>query len=182
MKRSMLCASLLAALAFNAHAGLVGDSVEASMIRTVDTGYGLGRITGYGLEAPFIVQDGLSDRQQYSGAFTLDVNDNSFTIQFLSFAGWQEGTLFRLSDLDFAPGASLTSVSVATNLTGYSLTWTADSIDLLLGGTQFTPSTYFTGTFATTPAVPEPSSMALLAMGLGAVGWAKRRKKQAEAA
>ena len=136
MKHLLLALALLTATA--AHAGpttLVGDQIDAAMIRTIDTGYGLGRIFGYGLDAPFVVQDGNADQHQYSSAFKLDVDGNKFSIRFLQLAGWQDGIVLRLSDLDFSPiGSVLSSVSVNTNLAGYTLTTGADWIDLGLEG------------------------------------------------
>ena len=181
MKNSLLALALLTATA--AHAGpatLAGDQIDAAMIRTIDTGYGLGRISGYGLDAPFVVQDGNADQHQYSSAFRLDVDGNSFSIWFLDMAGWQEGTLLRLSDLDFSPtGSSLSSVNVDTNLVGYTLTSGPDWIDIGLGGTHFTADTYFIGTFDVS-SVPEPTSMALVSLGLLGVSALRKRARNPE--
>lgn len=168
LKFSGVLTSLLAAAAMNVQAaGLAGDSIDAAMIRTVDTGYGLGRIYGYGLDRPFVVLDGASDLQKYSGTFTLDVDSHGFSIKFLSSAGWQDGIVLRLANLDFgAPDIyALKGVSVETNLIGYSLSTGPDSLDILLGGTRFTESTYFNGTFSIS-SVPEPSALTLLAVAL----------------
>ncbi|UUZ47762.1 hypothetical protein LP420_32185 [Massilia sp. B-10] len=50
-------------LAVNAQAGttLVGDLVDAGMYRTIDTGRGVGRIVGFGLDQPFMVEEGAAD-------------------------------------------------------------------------------------------------------------------------
>lgn len=161
---------------------LAGDTIDAAVIRTVDTGYGLGRIFGYGLDAPFVVAEGPADQRQYSSVFAIDVDGGSFSIDFLSFAGWQEGVVFRISDLDFSsPGTSfLSGLTVDTNLVGYGLTVGSDSVDIALGGTRFTPSTHFTGTFHVA-AVPEPSSFALLTLGLIGVALATRRSRKRHA-
>lgn len=181
MKHLLLALALLTATA--AHAGpttLAGDQIDAAMIRTIDTGYGLGRIFGYGLDAPFVVQDGNADQRQYSSAFNLDVDGNKFSIRFLSLAGWQDGTVLRLSDLDFSPiGSVLSSVSVNTNLTGYTLTTGADWIDLGLGGTHFTADTYFIGAFDVS-SVPEPTSLALVSLGLLCVSALRKRGRNPE--
>ncbi len=168
MKLTQTLACLIAACAMNVQAsGLAGDSIDAAVIRTVSGGYPLGRISGHGLEQPFTVVDGPSDLQKYSGAFTLDVDDHGFSLKFLITAGWQDGIVLRLSDLDFGtPGTNfLTGVNVETNLIGYSLATQANSVDILLGGTRFTESTYLNGTFVTS-AVPEPDAFILLALGL----------------
>ena len=183
MKVLMLVLGLFMTTAANAaEFTLVGDSVDAAMIRTVDTGYGLGRIFGYGLDGPFVVAEGTSDQRQYSSAFILNVDGGRFDIQFLYTAGWQEGTLLRISDLDFSPSSagSLTSLTVDTNLVGYGLTVGPDFIDIALGGTQFTARTYFVGTFNVS-AVPEPSTYALFALGLVGLVLATRRSKLAQA-
>ncbi|HNM22711.1 MAG: PEP-CTERM sorting domain-containing protein [Betaproteobacteria bacterium] len=178
MKHLLLALALLTATA--AHAGpttLVGDQIDAAMIRTIDTGYGLGRIFGYGLDAPFVVQDGNADQHQYSSAFKLDVDGNKFSIRFLQLAGWQDGIVLRLSDLDFSPiGSVLSSVSVNTNLAGYTLTTGADWIDLGLGGTHFTANTYFIGTFDVS-SVPEPTPLALVSLGLLYVSALRKRAR-----
>ena len=156
---------------------LAGDQIDAAMIRTVNTGYGLGRITGYGLDAPFVVQDGTADIRQYSSAFRLNVDGSGFLINFISTAGWQDGIILQLSDLDFSvPGSYLSSLAVDTNLAGYLLTVTPDAIEIGLGGTKFTPTTYFGGTFHVSEPepVPEPATFSLVALGLAGIGFATR--------
>ncbi len=178
MKHICLLFGLLFAGSATAQTGtLVGDTIDAAMIRTVDTGFGLGRITGYGLDAPFIVLDGLTDQRQYSSAFSLNVDGSQFGIRFLSTAGWQDGIVLRISDLDFSGGSFLSGVTINTNvsnLSGYTLTTSADWLEIGLGGTQFTPSTILAGSFNVTP-VTVPSSFVLLTMGLLAVAGYSRR-------
>lgn len=180
LKFSGFLAGLIAAAAVNVQAaGLAGDSIDAAVIRTVDTGYGLGRISGYGLDRPFVVLDGSSDLQQYRGTFTLDVDDHGFSIKFLSSAGWQDGIVLRLTDLDFGASGmyALKGLNVETNLIGYSLTTGADSVDILLGGTRFTEKTYFNATFAIS-SVPEPGALTLLALGLAPMLMVARRESK----
>jgi hypothetical protein len=161
---------------------LEGDTIDAAIIKTIDNGYGLGRNLGFGLDAPFVVVNGPADLHQYSDVFKLDVDGDHFSIDFLELAGWQDGTLFRLSDLDFSvPGSFLAGVAVSTNLVGYTLTFGSDYIDIAWGGTQFTADTFLTGTFAVgqVPAIPEPSSLALMAAGLaGMASFAKKRSRK----
>jgi hypothetical protein len=149
---------------------LAGDTVDAAMIRTVDNGYGLGRVVGYGLEGPFVVVNGPSDGQQYSEHFVLNIDGEHFSIDFLGqfSSGWQEGTVLRLSDLDFFPTSFLTGLDVDTNLVGYTLTLGADFIDIGLGGTEFSGATFFDGTFRVSQvtAIPEPSTLVLMLAGL----------------
>lgn len=158
---------------------LAGDTIDAMMIRTIDTGYGTGRINGYGLDAPFIVVDGPSDKKTYSSAFDLDVDGDRFTINFLSSAGWQPGTVFRLDDLDFSTPAEsiLTDLDIFTNLTGYTLNVGNDFIELGLGGTRFDTDTFFTGHFVVSSA-PEPSAFMLIMPGLLACWLSSRRRSK----
>lgn len=163
---------------------LEGDTVDAGMYRTIDTGYGLGRVEGYGLEGPFVVVNGPSDGQQYSEHFILDIDGDHFTVDFLGQfpSGWQEGTVLRLSDLDFSPTSFLTGLNVDTNLVGYTLTVGSDFIDIGLGGTQFSGATFFNGTFVVSQvaAIPEPTTLALMLAGLlGAASAGKRARRGA---
>lgn len=169
---------LFAASAGATPISLVGDTIDAMMIRTVDTGYGLGRITGYGLAAPFVVQDGPGDKKTYSSNFTLDVDGDNFAIKFITSAGWQDGIVFKLADLNFSPvgSSTLTELDVLTNLVGYTLNVGSDFVELGLGGTHFSTNTYFTGRFVVS-SVPEPSSLALLALGLSGY-WATSRARR----
>ena len=181
MKLFALTLGLLVASSANSESlTLIGDSIDAAMIRTIDTGYGTGRILGYGLDGPFTVAEGTSDQRQYSSHFTLNVDGGKFDLHFLSTAGWQDGIVFRLSNLDFSsPGTSfLSSLAINTNLIGYSVTIGTHSVDIGLGGTHFTPTTYFTGIFGVS-AVPEPETYAMLLAGLGLMGFAARRKPSA---
>lgn len=166
-------------LAANAHAGvtLAGDIVDAGMYRTVDTGRGVGRITGFGLDAPFMVQDGPADQKKYSVAYTLDVNGDGFLMDYVNPFQWGAGIVFRLSDLDFSHGASLATLIVDTNMSGYGLNIGADFIELDLTGMRGDGNVFFKGTFVTAAAtdVPEPAPLALLALGLAGAGWVRRR-------
>ncbi len=175
MKLLALLMGLAFASSANAGATLVGDTVDAGMYRTIDNGYGIGRVLGYGLDAPFLVQAGPGDRQQYSSAFTLDVDSNSFRIDFMNAPfGWQPGSVFRLQDLHFSNGAALPLLTVDSNLAGYGLSAGVDFIELDLGGVQIADNAYFLGTFATAEAVPEPSSLALMALALASAAGAGR--------
>lgn len=159
---------------------LAGDEIDAAIIRNTDGGYGyaLGRITGYGLDNPFTVQNGATDTKEYIGTFALNVDADQFAIKYLSSAGWQDGISFKLSDLDFIPNGYLIGLTVDTNLAGYTLNFGSDFVEINWGNTRFTNETYFIGKFVTTAiaAVPEPETYAMLLAGLGLVGFQARRR------
>jgi hypothetical protein len=155
---------------------LAGDTVDASIIKTIDNGFGLGLTHGYGFDAPFVVQDGVSDLQQYGGVLNLNVDGGQFAIQYLFRAAWQSGIVFRLDGLDFAGGGALTALNVDTNISGYTLNVGRDFIELALGGTTFNTSTYFTGQFVVA-SVPLPPTVWLIGIGLiGLAGVSLKRK------
>jgi hypothetical protein len=167
--------------AANANAGvsLVGDLVDAGMYRTIDTGRGVGRILGFGLDQPFMVEEGAADLKKYSVAYSLNVDGGGFAIDYLNSFSWGSGIVFRLSDLDFSNGGLLKSLVVDSNMSGYTLNVGKDFVEINLSGVRGTRDAYFNGQFVTTAAqVPEPSSMALLALGLAGVAFAAKRARK----
>ena len=173
--------SVLVGLFFaaNAQAGvsLVGDVIDAGMYRTIDTGRGVGRIVGFGLDQPFMVEEGAADTKQYSVAYSLNVDGGGFAIDYLNSFSWGSGIVFRLSDLDFSNGGVLKSLVVDSNMAGYTLNVGADFIEINLSGVRGTRDAYFNGHFVTASQVPEPSSIALLALGLAGVAFTAKRAR-----
>ena len=162
---------------------LAGDEIDVGIYRTVDTGYGLGRVFGYGLDGPFVVENGFGDEKTYSSVFRINVEALYFEVDFITLAGWQEGTVLRLSDFDFReipyPVYLAGIAYVESNLVGaFTVTHTADSIDVNWGGTQFNEDTYLKVFFPPSPvtAVPEPETWALMLAGLASVGAISRRR------
>lgn len=187
MKLTRFFTAIVATILFSsAFAGpLTGDVVDVSVIRTDPSNYyGTGRILGYGLDSPFQVVDGITDRKQYSSVFTIDIDGDAFHIRFIDSGGWQEGTVLRLSGLDFAPGSGVTpdGLLVQTNFNGHTLLFGRDNIDIGLGGTRFDSNTYLRGVFRSAQ-VPEPPTTVLFALALAALMLSRetRPKGQSEA-
>lgn len=158
-------------LAANAHAGvsLAGDWIDAGMYRTIDTGRGVGRIVGFGLDQPFMVEDGAADIKQYSVAYSLNVDGDGFAVDYLNTFSWGSGIVFRLTDLDFSDGGLLKSLMVDTNMSGYKLNIGSDFVEIDLSGVKGTRDAYFNGHFVTATQVPEPSSLVSLGLALAAL-------------
>jgi PEP-CTERM motif len=184
--RATVIAALSAVWMLSAQAQtLVGDQIDAGIFRTVDTGYGLGRVLGYGLDAPFVVQSGYGDAKTYSSVFVLNVEALYFEVDFITLAGWQEGTVLRLTDFDFLetpyPVYLAGLAYIESNLVGdFTVTNTADSIEVAWGGTTFDENTYLKVFFPPSPvvvAVPEPETWALMVVGLASLGAIARRRR-----
>jgi hypothetical protein len=186
--RAAVVAALSAAAMFAAQAQtLVGDEIDAGIFFTVDTGYGVGRVLGYGLDAPFTVQNGFGDAKTYSSAFVLNVEALYFEVDFISLSGWQEGTVLRLTDFDFLETpypVNLAGIAlVQSNLVGdFTVTNTADSIEVAWGGTSFNEDTYLKVFFPPSPvevsAIPEPETWAFMVAGLAVLGAVARRQRR----
>lgn len=157
--------------------GLSGDTIDVAVIRTIhDSFYGSGRILNNGLDEPFQVVDGNSDKKKYSGAFIIDVDSLSFYIDFLSLNSWQEGTVLRISDLDFIPNETVPfSLDIETNIGG--LTWCTgvDYIDIDLFSIRQNADSFIRGELVVAP-VPEPATFSMLFAGLAGLLRVSRKK------
>ncbi len=176
MKALLPSTALIAALINPATAAtLAGDTIDAY----VGGVYGQPRLTGFGLDAPFVVKDGRSDTKQYSNAFTLDVDGNGFQINFLLYSVLKDGFTINLTDLDFSAPSPviLSDLTVSTNVTGLNYEFTEDSVKILLGNVFIDNGMYFKASFSTSP-VPEPSNSILMTLGLAWLAYAKTHRSR----
>ena len=143
-------------------------NVDAYLTRTVDTGFGLGRIYGFGLDSAFQVHSGNSDEKQYSNVFTLDVDKDKFTIDFLKISGWVDGIVFRLEEPDYASTTGedfWCDITTETNIEGLSVSSGLGWVELNFGTLRFNEDSFFVG-HLNFKEVPEPASYLLLLLGL----------------
>jgi hypothetical protein len=183
--RAAVVAALSAGSVFASNAQTIaGDEIDVGIYSTIDNGYGIGRVLGYGLDGPFIVENGFGDEKIYSSVFSINVEALYFEVDFITLAGWQDGVVLRLTDFDFReiPYPVYLGIGyVESNLVGsWSVTNTNDSIEVAWGGTQFNEDTYlkvFFGAIPVTP-VPEPETWALMLFGLASMSALARRRRR----
>jgi hypothetical protein len=164
--RAAVVSTLSAASVFAAQAQTVaGDEIDVGMYFTVDTGYGVGRVLGFGLDGPYVVENGFGDEKTFSSLFAINVEALYFDVDFLTLAGFQEGVVLRLTDFDFL------EIPYPVVL---------DSIEVAWGDTQFDENTYLRVIFGAIPVtpVPEPETWALMLAGLAGIGTLARRRRR----
>lgn len=169
MKYLLLATALLASLnTFATPYSLEDYNVDAYLTRTIDTGFGFGRIYGYGLDDAFQVRTGNSDEKQYSNVFKLDVDKDRFTIDFLNNSGWVEGIVFRLEQPDYATTTGedfWCNLAAETNIDGLGISSGLGWVELNFGKLRFNQDSFFVG-HLNYKEVPEPASLGLLLLGL----------------
>jgi hypothetical protein len=183
--RAAVVSTLSAASVFAAQAQTVaGDEIDVGMYFTVDTGYGVGRVLGFGLDGPYVVENGFGDEKTFSSLFAINVEALYFDVDFLTLAGFQEGVVLRLTDFDFLeiPYPVVLGIGyVESNLVGpFTVSNTVDSIEVAWGDTQFDENTYLRVIFGAIPVtpVPEPETWALMLAGLAGIGTLARRRRR----
>ncbi|MFM8495289.1 MAG: beta strand repeat-containing protein [Planctomycetia bacterium] len=92
---------------------------------------------------------------------------NGTTLSLASYTGGWNGGLFRLGDSTLADGATFFAGSQQ---------WLID-YDATLGGANFTGDQLAGGSFVNLVAVPEPSTMAMLAVGMASWGMLRERQQ-----
>ena len=167
--KSTIATAACLILAVPAHAGLTGDTVGTRYVGGGDSGTVMS-VVGPGEEGNFF------------GNQFFDYGDSSFAIRSGSnFCGiFSCGGIpisLELSSLDL--GGPITSVSFTTSLSGVTATHTADSVTFTWMEQSLPVNTYLTANFnAGVAPIPEPSTYALMALGLAGIGFVARRRKQ----
>lgn len=145
-------------------ASLIGQTVTTQLI--VDgNNYGtVNSLVGNGPEGNFF------------GNQIFDYGADSFSIRSTSTYGSLvagSAAQFVLTGLNF--GTPITGVSFSTLLTGVTSSFTSNSVTFSFADQRLPAATYINATFQTA-AVPEPATWALMILGMGAVGFAMRRR------
>lgn len=186
MARILICALGVILLAsVQAHASLIGDVVTVRH-------YFPTNLSVHDDMGPVTVAAGTSDSVTYfSGVYTVNVEASSVLVDFNASASWTSASFNGLivGDLDFSPLASVTGLTIDTNIAGWTnsrATFTGDSVSFNWNGLSVNSSSYFNAVIETDAidAVPEPATMVIWSClcGLGFVctrhGSIKRRSAQ----
>ena len=158
-----------------AQATLIGDEVTANWTFTPNNFFQTNTFT-------------VTDAVELPGTFgldsTLDITADSIIVD-VSVFGIGTGVTWDFLDLNDSGGGVLESIFVSTNYSGYLInnaTFNNDSVHIFFSQAVVVPSSgffeinLFFANSDTVP-VPEPSTLALLSLGLLGVGFAKRRHR-----
>lgn len=172
--------ALLAFLASNATAGLIGANINAcwntaySSPVTTDTGQCDSGTAGFPNTSAVVVDPGVEF--SINGLRDVDFTDNTVTITYKAFFGSPSPDLFIFTNL---PGTITGLTLVGGDSLGITTAFTGTSIGLLIGSpeccTTFNTSTTFQVSFAEIAEIPEPSTVVLMGAGLLAAGLIRKR-------
>lgn len=136
---------------------------------------------------PFVVGAGTEVTNVADGLATLDISGNNIFIDYLSSSSWAHSSFngWVLSDETNSLAAILgVTINPLTNMVGFDpsrISFTGDSISVNWAGLAFNANTVVSLDVAfgqSAPAVPEPSTWAMMLFGFGAVGFSMRRAKR----
>lgn len=168
--------SLAAVASPAAAASLIGDSITCTSISDMACPAASANVTANGVEFTHAAL-----------GLTYDFTAQALTISNTlsgghGFGGTASNFVLAFADTTNAfTSASLGPVSSVTGISAQTFSLTNGVLRVGLGGLTLSKGGSFTiglGTAAATPAVPEPATWALMILGMGAVGFAMRRRSK----